>query len=66
MRRLARGRMFGALNLLHHAGGAPSVWLAGHAHDVTGSYRRPFLLAIASACLALACIWLAAPRRLRS
>jgi MFS family permease len=60
------GAIFGALNLVHHVGGAAGMWLAGLARDVTGNYTLPFLLAIASACLSLACVWLAAPRRLLS
>jgi len=57
------GTIFGALNMLHQAAGAAGMWLAGYAHDLTGSYSLPFLLAIVSACLSLACVWLAAPRR---
>lgn len=59
------GAIFGALNMIHQAGGAAGMWLAGYAHDLTGSYTLPFVLSIASAMVSLACIWLAAPRRLR-
>ena len=57
------GTIFGALNMLHQAAGAAGMWLAGYAHDLTGNYSLPFLIAIVSACLSLACVWIAAPRR---
>ncbi len=57
------GVIFGALNLMHHAGGAAGVWLAGYAHDLTGSYRLPFFASILSATAAAGCVWLAGPRR---
>jgi len=59
------GAIFGALNMLHQVAGASGMWLAGYARDVTGSYTLPFTVSIASACLSLACVWLAAPRRVR-
>jgi sugar phosphate permease len=59
------GAIFGALNLLHHVGGALGVWLAGVVHDLTGTYTVAFLLSMASSLLSLACVWLAAPRRAR-
>lgn len=58
------GAIFGALNMLYHAGGAAGVWLAGYAHDLTGDYRLPLLASIGSAVVAAACVWLAAPRRI--
>jgi predicted MFS family arabinose efflux permease len=60
------GAIFGALNLLHHAGGALGVWLAGLVHDLSGTYTLAFLLSMASSLLSLGCVWLAAPRRLSS
>lgn len=57
------GVIFGALNTMYHAGGAAGVWLAGYAHDLTGSYRLPLLASIGSAAVAAGCVWLAAPRR---
>lgn len=59
------GITFGALNTLYHAAAAAAVWLAGYAHDLTGSYRLPLLVSIISAVVAAACVWLAAPRRLQ-
>jgi MFS family permease len=60
------GVIFGALNMLYHAGGAAGIWLAGYAHDLFGSYRLPFLAATLSATATVLLVWLAAPRRLRS
>jgi MFS family permease len=57
------GIILGALNTFYQSAGAAGMWLAGYAHDVTGSYRMPLLGSIASAGLAVACVWLAAPRR---
>jgi predicted MFS family arabinose efflux permease len=59
------GVIFGALNMLYHAGGATGIWLAGFAHDLTGTYRLPFSASMASAAATVALVWLAAPRRLR-
>jgi len=59
------GVIFGALNMLYHAGGAAGIWLAGYAHDLTGTYRLPFLSSMASAATTVFLVWLAAPRRLR-
>jgi MFS family permease len=58
------GVIFGALNMLYHAGGASGVWLAGYAHDLTGNYRLPFSASIVSVTAAVFLIWLVAPRRL--
>ncbi len=58
------GAIFGTLNIVHHAGGGAGMSLAAYARNLTGSYTTPFLLAIANAVLSLACVWLAAPRRL--
>jgi MFS family permease len=57
------GVILGALNTFYQGAGAASIWLAGYAHDVTGSYRVSFLASILSAVVAVACVWLAAPRR---
>jgi MFS family permease len=58
------GVILGTLNMFYNAAGAAGMWLAGYAHDLTGSYRLPFLISIGSACVAGACVWLAAPRRI--
>ena len=59
------GVIFGALNMLYHAGGAAGVWLAGYAHDVTGNYHLPFSASVVSVITTVILVWLAAPRRLR-
>jgi MFS family permease len=57
------GLIFGALNTLYQLGGAAGIWLAGYAHDRTGSYRVAFLASILCVLLSAGCAWLAAPRR---
>jgi predicted MFS family arabinose efflux permease len=59
------GVIFGALNMLYHAGGAAGIWLAGYAHDVTGNYHLPFSASVVSVTATVFLVWLAAPRRLR-
>jgi predicted MFS family arabinose efflux permease len=56
---------FGALALIHNTAGAAGVWLAGYAHDLTGSYRLPLTVSMASALFAAAAVWLLAPRRIK-
>jgi len=58
------GVILGTLSTFYHGGAAAGIWLAGYAHDLTGSYRTPLLGGIASVCLAAGCVWLAAPRRI--
>jgi MFS family permease len=60
------GVIFGALNVLYHAGGAAGVWMAGYLHDLTGSYRAAFAVSICAALCGAACAWLAAPRRIKT
>jgi predicted MFS family arabinose efflux permease len=57
------GLMFGTLNMIHLAGGAAGVWLAGWLHDLVGSYRPAFLGSYLALALAVLFVWLAAPRR---
>jgi MFS family permease len=59
------GMIFGAVNILYHLGGAAGVWMAGYAHDITGTYRAAFLGSMLSAAITVGCVWLAAPRRIR-
>ena len=46
-------------------GGAAGPFAAGVIHDVTGSYRLAFLIAIALSLVSILAIWLAAPRKVR-
>jgi len=47
-------------------GGAAGPWIAGALHDVTGSYRLVFWIAIGCSALSAVAIWLAAPRKVRA
>ncbi|HTY80759.1 MAG TPA: MFS transporter [Candidatus Bathyarchaeia archaeon] len=60
------GSIFGTLMLSAIAGGAAGPWIAGVLHDVTGSYRLAFSIAIACSVMSAATIWLAAPRKVRA
>ncbi|HSB90432.1 MAG TPA: hypothetical protein VLD63_10460, partial [Anaerolineales bacterium] len=57
------GVILGTLATFYHGAAALAVWLAGHAHDLTGSYRLPLVGSLLSICVATGCVWLAAPRR---
>jgi MFS family permease len=60
------GSIFGTLMLSAIAGGAAGPWIAGVLHDVTGSYRLVFWIAIGCSLSSAATIWLAAPRKVRA
>jgi len=60
------GVILGILATFYHGAAAVAIWLAGHAHDLTGSYRLPLLGSLLSVCVATGCVWLAAPRRLKA
>jgi cyanate permease len=47
-------------------GGAVGPWAAGALHDVTGSYRLLFWMAIGCSLLSAVAIWMAAPRKVRA
>lgn len=63
------GRQFGAIyGVLHVAigvGSAFGAWLGGYVFDATGSYLVAFAVAVACSTVSAACIWLAAPRKVR-
>ena len=59
------GSIFGTITIASIAGGAAGPWVAGVIHDVTGSYRLAFVLAIFCCVLSALAIWLAAPRNVR-
>jgi MFS family permease len=59
------GLIFGAILISTGLGGALGPWLAGWIFDVSGDYRLAFTAAILAAALAVACCWLAAPRKVR-
>jgi MFS family permease len=59
------GSIFGTLTVALIAGGAAGPWVTGILHDMTGSYRLAFLLAIGCCVVSAAAIWIAAPRKVR-
>lgn len=59
------GSIFGILALGTGIGGAIGAWLAGYVFDVTGSYFAAFGAAALSSSLAVVCLWIAGPRRVR-
>ena len=59
------GSIFGMLTVALIGGGAAGPWVTGVIHDMTGSYRLAFLLAIACSIVSAIAIWIAAPRKVR-
>jgi MFS family permease len=59
------GSIFGTITIALIGGGAAGPFAAGVIHDVTGSYRLAFLLAIACCVVSAVAIWIAAPRKVR-
>lgn len=59
------GSIFGTMTIALIGGGAAGPWLTGVIHDVTGSYRLAFLLAIICCVVSAVAIWIAGPRKVR-
>ena len=59
------GTIFGTLSLGAGLGAAAGPWTAGVVFDLAGSYAPAFVLAMIFSVASAACVWLAAPRRLR-
>jgi MFS family permease len=58
------GAIYGFLSVGNGIGGGVAPWFGGFVHDVTGSYRLAFLIAVTFCFIGSACFWLArAPRR---
>jgi MFS family permease len=57
------GVIYGILSVGNGIGGAVAPWFSGFVHDLTGSYRVAFLIAVGFCALGSACFWLARPRR---
>jgi MFS transporter, OFA family, oxalate/formate antiporter len=57
------GTIYGFLSVGNGIGGGIAPWFGGFVHDVTGSYRLAFLIAVAFCVLGAACFWLARPPR---
>ena len=59
------GAIYGFLSVGNGIGGGIAPWFGGFVHDVTGSYRLAFLIAVGFCALGASCFWLARPRRTR-
>ncbi len=57
------GAIYGMLSVGNGIGGGVAPWFGGFVHDLTGSYRLAFLIAVGFCALGSACFWLARPRR---
>jgi MFS family permease len=57
------GAIYGILSVGNGLGGGVAPWFAGAVHDLTGSYRIAFLIAVGFCALGSVCFWLARPRR---
>ncbi|MER3421120.1 MAG: hypothetical protein C4290_11615, partial [Chloroflexota bacterium] len=61
----AYAAIFGGIALASNSGSGVGAWLAGLIFDHTGSYHLAFLIAVIGVAVSAACVWLAAPRRVR-
>jgi MFS family permease len=59
------GAIYGLLSVGNGIGGGAAPWFAGVVHDVTGSYRTAFLIAVGFCVVGTVCFWLARPPRAR-
>ena len=59
------GTIFGTLSLGAGLGAAAGPWTAGIVFDLGGSYAPAFVIALVFSFASAACIWLAAPRKVR-
>jgi MFS family permease len=57
------GVIYGFLSVGNGIGGGVAPWFGGFVHDVTGSYRVAFLIAMSFCAVGSACFWLARPPR---
>ena len=55
------GFIYGVLSVGNGFGGAVAPWFGGAIHDLTGSYRAAFSIAVVFCALGAACFWLARP-----
>src|SRR3989449_1030791 len=56
------GVLYGILSVGNGIGGGVAPWFGGFVHDLTGSYRVAFLIAVGFCVLGSVCFWLARPR----
>ena len=59
------GAIYGFLSVGNGIGGGVAPWFGGFVHDLTGSYRVAFLIAVGFCALGAMCFWLARPPRSR-
>ena len=59
------GSIFGTITIALIGGGAAGPWVSGIIHDVTGSYRLAFVVAVACCLISGTAIWNASPRKVR-
>ena len=59
------GAIYGFLSVGNGIGGGVAPWFGGFVHDLTGSYRVAFLIAVGFCALGAMCFWLARPPRAR-
>ena len=57
------GAIYGFLSVGNGIGGGIAPWFGGFVHDLTGSYRVAFLIAVGFCAVGSTCFWLARPRR---
>ena len=57
------GVIYGLLSVGNGVGGGLAPWFGGFVHDLTGSYRVAFLVAVGFCAIGSACFWLARPPR---
>jgi MFS family permease len=57
------GLIYGCVESIIGLAGALGAWVGGYIYDHTHSYEQAFILAIASALVSAALIWVAAPRK---
>src|SRR4030095_13522610 len=55
------GVIYGFLSVGNGIGGGIAPWFGGMIHDVTGSYRIAFLIAVGFCAMGATCFWLARP-----
>ena len=60
------GAIFGTITVAALSGGAVGPLVTGVLHDLTGSYRHAFLIAIGMCVLSALSIWRASPRKVRA
>ena len=57
------GAIYGLLSVGNGIGGGVAPWFGGYVHDLTGSYRIAFLIAVGFCAVGATCFWLARPPR---